>query len=60
MTALDPRLPEHVVPTATAQAATAVQQTAGLVAGAAPSAGGPHGRVSLTEVGRLFKVNQLS
>lgn len=60
MTALNSSLPKHIVPTAAAQAAAAVQQTAGLVACPAPSAGGAHGRVSLTEVGRLLKVNQLS
>lgn len=60
MTALNSCLPEYVVPTATTQAATAIQQTAGLVAGPAPRAWGAHGGVSLTEVRRLLKVNQLS
>lgn len=60
MTALNSCLPQHVVPTATAQAATTIQQAAGLVAGPAPRARGAHAGVSLTEVGRLLKVDQLS
>lgn len=60
MTALDSGLPEHVVPAATAQAATAVQQAAGLVAGPAPRAWGAHSGVSLAEVRRLLEVDQLS
>ena len=60
MTALDSGLPEHVVPAATAQAATAVQQAACLVAGPAPCAWGAHSGVSLAEVRRLLKVDQLS
>lgn len=60
MTALNSCLPEHIVPTATAQASTAIQQAAGLVAGPALSAWGAHGGVSLTEVRRLLKVDQLS
>lgn len=42
MTALNSCLPEYVVPTATTQAATAIQQAAGLVAGPAPRAWGAH------------------
>lgn len=60
MTALHSCLPEHVVPTATAQAATAIQQAASLVAGPATRAWGAHAGVSLTEIRRLLKVNQLS
>lgn len=60
MTAFNSCLPEHIVPTATAQAATAIQQAASLVAGPAPRAWGAHSGVSLTEVRRLLKVNQLS
>lgn len=59
MTALNSCLPEHVVATATTQAATAIQQAAGLVAGPAPRAWGAHSGVSLTEIRRLLKVNQL-
>lgn len=58
--ALHSRLPEHVVPTATAQAATAIQEAAGLVASPASRAWGAQSRVSLAEVRRLLKVNQLS
>lgn len=57
--ALHSRLPEHVVPTATAQAATAIQQAAGLVASPASRAWGAQSGVSLTEVRGLLKVNQL-
>ena len=60
MTALSSCLPEHVVAAATAQAATAIQQAAGLVAGPAPRAWGAHSGVSLTEVRRLLKVDQFS
>lgn len=60
MAALNSCLPEHVVPTATAQAATAIQQVAGLIAGPAPCPWGAHSGVSLTEVRRLLKVDQLS
>lgn len=58
--ALRSRLPEHIVPTATAQAAATIQQAAGLVASPASRARGAQGGVSLAEVRRLLIVNQLS
>ena len=60
ITALDSGLPEHVVPAATAQAATATQQGARLVAGPALCAWGAHSGVSLAEVRRVLEIDQLS
>lgn len=60
MTALNSCLLKYIVPTATTQAATAIQQETCLVAGPATSAWGTHCGVSLTEVRRLLKIDQLS